>query len=64
MANHLIVTEQCFAIKFIQKEGETAANAYVRLANVYGEHCMSRARVFAWFKTPIDFKAGICNLVP
>ena len=45
-----IIIEQRYALKFMQREGETASNAYARLMNVYGEQCMSRARVFLWFK--------------
>jgi [histone H3]-lysine36 N-dimethyltransferase SETMAR len=47
--------EQRYAIKFMFKEGESASNVYIRLNKVYGEHCMSRARVFEWFKR---FKTG------
>ena len=41
--------EQRYAIKFMFKEGESASNVYIRLQKVYGEHCMSHARVFKWF---------------
>ena len=37
-------------IRFLFKEDESASNVYIRLQKVYGEHCMSRARVFEWFK--------------
>jgi len=47
--------EQRYAIKFMFKEGESASNVYIRLQKVYGEHCMSRARVFKWFQR---FKTG------
>src|ERR1043165_1232827 len=38
-------TEQRCAIKFMQKEGEVAANVFLRLRNVYSATCMSRDRV-------------------
>ena len=47
--------EQRYAIKLMFKEGESASNVYIRLQKVYGEHCMSRARVFKWFQR---FKTG------
>src|SRR5271156_2404079 len=47
MAN---VAEQRLALKFMQKEGETATKAYSHLHVVYGEKCMSRTRAFEWFK--------------
>ena len=48
MAN---LTEQRYALKFMQKEGETGVKAYARLQAVYGLQRMSRTRAFAWFKT-------------
>ena len=39
----------------MQKEGEVVANVLLRLRTVYGATCMSRARVFLWFKR---FKDG------
>jgi hypothetical protein len=50
MAESESFVEQRYAVKFMQKEGESAANAYRRLCNVYGEGTMSRARAFEWFK--------------
>ena len=47
--------EQRYAIRFMCKEGESASKVYIRLQKVYGERCMSRARVFEWFKR---FKTG------
>ena len=44
------IAEQRLALKFMQKEGETATKAYSRLQVVYGEKCMSRTRAFEWFK--------------
>ena len=55
MAERETNVEQRNAIKFMFKEGESASNVYIRLQNVYGEHCMSRTRVFEWFKR---FKTG------
>ena len=54
-------TEQRYAIKFMQKEGEVAANVFLRLRNVYGATCMSRARVFLWFKRFKDGRNSIDN---
>lgn len=54
-------TEQRCAIKFMQKEGEVAANVFLRLRNVYGATCMSRARVFLWFKRFKDGRNSIDN---
>ena len=47
--------EQRYAIRFMFKEGESAFKVYIRLQKGYGELCMSRARVFEWFKR---FKTG------
>lgn len=44
------VTEQRIVIKFLQREGETAANVYRRLRNVYSKNSMSQPRVYEWFK--------------
>ena len=45
----------------MQKEGETCTNAYTRLRAVYGEQCMSRSRVFEWFKRFKDGRASTDN---
>jgi len=37
--------EQRYAISLSFKEGKSASNGYIRLQKVYGEHCMSYARV-------------------
>ena len=47
--------EQHYARRFMFREGESASKVYIRLQKAYGEHCMSRARVFEWFKR---FKTG------
>ena len=60
--------EQRYAIKFMFKEGESASNVYIRLQKVYGEHCMSRARVLKWFqrfitgRTSIDKHSGMLQV--
>jgi len=67
MAERETNVEQRYAIKFMFKEGESASNVYIRLQNVYGEHCMSRTRVFEWFKrfktgrTSIDNKHAVAD---
>jgi transposase len=61
MANNLVSTEQRYAIKFMQKEGETFTNAYTRLRAVYGEQCMSRSRVYDWFKRFKDGRTSTDN---
>jgi hypothetical protein len=43
--------EQRCAIKFYVKLGESAAVAYEKLQNHYGEHSLSRAEVFRWHKS-------------
>ena len=61
MADNVEPTEQRYAIKFMQKEGETCTNAYSRLRAVYGEQCLSRTRVFEWFKRFRDGRASTDN---
>jgi len=40
--------EQCSAIKFCVKLGESATVTYEKLQRTYGEHSLSRAQVFRW----------------
>lgn len=61
MADNLNSIEQRYAIKFMQKEGETSTNVYARLIAVYGEQCMSRSRVFEWFKRFRDGRTSTDN---
>jgi len=61
MADNLHSIEQRYAIKFMQKEGETFTNCYTRLRAVYREQCMSRCRVFEWFKRFRDGRASTDN---
>jgi [histone H3]-lysine36 N-dimethyltransferase SETMAR len=61
MADNLNSTEQRYAIKFMQKEGATSTNVYARLKAVYGSQCMSRARVFVWFKRFRDGRKSTDN---
>lgn len=61
MEENLDSTEQRYAIKFMQKEGETCTNAYNRLRKVYGEKCMSRTQVFEWFKRFRDGRTSTDN---
>ena len=47
--------EQCCAIKFCVKIGESAATVtYERLQGAYGEHSLSRAQVFRWHKSFLE----------
>ena len=43
--------EQCCAIKFCVKLGESATVTYEKLLRAYGEHSLSRAQVFRWHKS-------------
>lgn len=47
--------EQRIVMKFHYKLGRTATETYKLLKEVYGDECLSRARVFEWFKR---FQAG------
>ena len=47
--------EQCCAIKFCVKLGESATVTYEKLQRAYGEHFLSGAQVFKWHKS---FLAG------
>jgi len=40
--------EQCCAIKFCVKLGESVIVTYEKLQRAYGEHSISRAQVFRW----------------
>ena len=42
--------EQCCAIKFCVKLGESATVTYEKLKRAYGEHSLSRAQVIIWHK--------------
>ena len=42
--------EQCCAIKFCVKLGQSATVTYEKLQRAYGEHSLSRAQVFRWHK--------------
>ena len=46
--------EQCCAIKFCVKLGETATVTYEKLQRAYGEHSVSRAQVFRWHKSFLE----------
>ena len=43
--------EQCCAIKFCVKLGESATLTYEKLKRAYGEHSLSTAQVFRWHKS-------------
>ncbi|EGI58630.1 FLJ37770-like protein [Acromyrmex echinatior] len=44
------VIEQRIVVKFHVKLGKTSTETYNLLKEVYGHECLSRARVFEWFK--------------
>jgi len=46
--------EQCCAIKFCVKLGESATVIYEKLQKAYGEHSLSRAQVFRWHKSFLE----------
>ena len=46
--------EQCCAIKFCVKLGESATVTYEKLQRAYGEHFVSRAQVFRWHKSFLE----------
>ena len=56
-------TEQRYALKFMNKEGETPANAYARLKVVYGHHCMSRTQAFQTLCRTLYRTQAYSNLV-
>ncbi|XP_022175304.1 putative uncharacterized protein FLJ37770 [Myzus persicae] len=45
-----IKIEQRVNIKFLVKLKKTAAESFRMLCEVYGEECLSKARVFEWHK--------------
>lgn len=51
--------EQRICIKFCQKLGDTCAETYAKLQKVYGEECMSRTRVYDWFKRFQDGRQNV-----
>ena len=46
--------EQCCAIKFCVKLGESATLTYEKLQRACGEHSVSRAQVFRWHKSFLE----------
>jgi len=51
--------EQRICIKFCQKLGDTCAETYAKLQKVYEDECMSRARVYEWFKRFQDGRTSV-----
>ncbi|EGI61189.1 FLJ37770-like protein [Acromyrmex echinatior] len=45
-----VTIEQRIVVKFHVKLGKTATETYNLLKEMYGHECLSRARVFEWFK--------------
>jgi hypothetical protein len=46
--------EQCCAIKFCVKFGESATVTYEKLQGAYGEYSLSRAQAFRWHKSFLE----------
>ena len=46
--------EQRCAIKFCVKLGESATVTYEKLQRAYGEHSLSRAQLFRWYKSFLE----------
>ncbi|GFS83245.1 hypothetical protein TNCV_599981 [Trichonephila clavipes] len=53
------IIEQRIVVKINYKLGKTATETYNLLKEVYGSECLSRARVFEWFKR---FKMAVKTL--
>ena len=51
--------EQRWAIKFCVKLNENATETYEKLRRVYGEHAVSRTRVFRWHKVFLDGRESV-----
>ena len=47
--------DQRYTIKFCVKFGETGIDTFNKLKEAYGEHAVSRSRVFKWYK---EFSEG------
>ena len=47
-------SEQCCAIKFCVKLGESATVTYEKLQRAYGKHSLSRAQVIRWHKSFLE----------
>ena len=45
-----VLIEQRIVVKFHMKLGKAVTETYLLLKEVYGNECLSRARVFEWFK--------------
>ncbi|BFZ13051.1 hypothetical protein BsWGS_16090 [Bradybaena similaris] len=50
---------QRICINFCQKLGDTFTETYEKLHKVYGDECMSRTRVFEWFKRFQDGRENV-----
>ena len=48
--------EQRTNIKFCFKHGKSAAETVEMMRQVYGDNCLSRARIFRWYAR---FKSGV-----
>ena len=51
--------KQRCAIKFCVKLNENATETYEKLKMAYGEHAVSRTRVFRWHKTFLDSRESV-----
>src|SRR6476469_851418 len=45
-----VIIEQWIIVKFHMKLEKSATETFLLLKEVYGNECLSRARVFEWFK--------------
>ncbi|XP_011065253.1 PREDICTED: putative uncharacterized protein FLJ37770 [Acromyrmex echinatior] len=54
-----VTIEQRIVVKFHVKLGKTATEIYNLLKEVYGHECLSRARVFEWFKRFQDCREDV-----
>jgi len=51
--------EQRCAIKICVKLNENATETYEKLKRAYGEHALSRTRVFRWHKAFLDGRESV-----
>src|SRR5215469_12214546 len=51
--------ERHCAIKFCVKLGESATETYEKLQRAYGEHSLSRAKVFRWHKSFLEVREQV-----
>lgn len=57
-----INVEQRVCLKFCYSNGISAMDAMKMLQKAYGESCLSRARIFDWYKSFKDGRTSLENL--